>query len=73
MPCSKASTPTATLSSIQQSGTTSNVASQSTLFLGTPDLGPRLLLAGDPTGGNQDFAHFFDPTNGTAIYGDRDA
>jgi hypothetical protein len=51
-----------TLGSIQQSSNTSNVANLSTLFLGTPDLSPRLLLAGDPTAINQDMAHYFDPS-----------
>jgi hypothetical protein len=53
---------TATLSSIQQSSNTSNVANLSALFLGTPDLNPRLLFAGDPNGGTKDFAHLFDAT-----------
>ncbi|HKA01103.1 MAG TPA: carboxypeptidase regulatory-like domain-containing protein [Candidatus Solibacter sp.] len=48
-----------TLSSIQQSGTTSNVSNLNTLFLGTPDLNPRLLTSGDVTA-NSNFAHLFD-------------
>ena len=50
------------LGSIQQAGTTVNVPELQKLFLGTPDLGPRLALNGDPNGGNQDFAHYFDAT-----------
>ncbi len=51
---------TASLGSIQQSGNTSNVASLSTLFLGTPDLNPRLLVSGSPMT-NLDSSHYFDP------------
>ena len=35
---------TVTLGSIQQAGSTANVAETSKLFLGTPDLDPRLAL-----------------------------
>jgi len=51
---------TATLGSIQQAGSTANVANLSTLFLGTPDLSNRLQLAGDPNAINKDLAHQFD-------------
>jgi hypothetical protein len=30
------------------------------LFLGTPDLSPRMVLTGDPNAVNRDFAHYFD-------------
>src|SRR5262249_31582524 len=52
----------ATLGSIQQASNTSNVASLSTLFLGTPDLGPRMALTGDVNALSQDISHYFDPT-----------
>ena len=51
---------TVTLGSIQQSGSTANVAELQKLFLGTPDLDPRLALKGNILGTNQDFAHYFD-------------
>jgi hypothetical protein len=51
---------TATLSSVQNAGNTSNVASLGTLLLGTPDVDYRLALAGNPNAGNRDFAHYFD-------------
>lgn len=51
---------TVTLGSIQQASTTTNVANLNALFLGTPDLGPRLTLTGDPNAVNKDIAHFFD-------------
>jgi hypothetical protein len=58
---------TATLSSIQQAGTTANVAELQKLFLGTPDLEPRLALTGDVTG-SKEFAHYFD-TSKLAVNG----
>ena len=51
---------TVTLGSIQQAGSTANVAETSKLFLGTPDLDPRLALTGDPNAASRDFAHYFD-------------
>src|SRR6185436_1098134 len=53
---------TATLGSIQQAGTTANVADLQKLFLGTPDVDSRLALTGDPNALNRDFAHYFDAT-----------
>jgi hypothetical protein len=54
---------TATLGSIQHAGTlTSNMGDLAKVFLGTPDVDPRLLLAGDPNGISKDLAHQFDPT-----------
>jgi len=52
----------ATLGSIQQASNTSNVANLSTLFLGTPDLGPRMAVTGDVNSISQDISHYFDPT-----------
>jgi hypothetical protein len=51
---------TVSLGSIQQASNTSNVANLSTLYLGTPDLSPRLVLTGDPNAVNRDVAHYFD-------------
>ena len=52
---------TVTLGSIQQAGTDSQRGRNcSKLFLGTPDLDPRLALTGDPNALNRDFAHYFD-------------
>jgi hypothetical protein len=53
---------TVTLGSIQQAGTTANVAETSKLFLGTPDVDPRLALTADPNALNRDLAHYFDAT-----------
>ena len=46
--------------SIQQARTTSTV-DLNRVFLGTPDFGPRLVVLGDPNGGDRDDAHQFDP------------
>ena len=51
---------TVTLGSIQQASSTASVAETSKLFLGTPDLDPRLALTGDPNAASRDFAHYFD-------------
>jgi len=51
---------TVTLGSIQQAGSTASVAELQKLFLGTPDLDPRVQLTGDPNAGTSDFAHYFD-------------
>jgi len=48
------------LGSIQLSGSTANIANLNALFLGTPDLTPRLTLTGDPNAVNGDLAHYFD-------------
>ncbi len=53
---------TAGLGSIQNAGNTANTANLNVLFLGTPDLGPRLQFNGDPNALNRDFAHYFDPS-----------
>ncbi len=53
---------TVDLSSIQQAGTTANVPELQKLFLGTPDLNPRLGLKGDISASNPDQAHLFDPS-----------
>jgi hypothetical protein len=45
---------------VQQSGTTTNV-DLARVFLGTPDLTPRVGISGDPNGVNKDTAHQFDP------------
>jgi hypothetical protein len=47
--------------SIQQANTTTGI-SVSRIFLGTDDLGVRLLPQGDPNELNRDLAHQFDPT-----------
>jgi hypothetical protein len=47
--------------SIQQANTTTGI-SLSRVFLGTDDLGPRLLLQGDPNSLSRDLAHQFDVT-----------
>ena len=50
---------------IQQANTTTGI-SLSRIFLGTDDLGPRLLPAGDPNApANRDMAHQFDPAKFT--------
>ncbi len=46
---------------IQESARTNNV-SLNQVFMGTPDLGPRLQIDGNPNGGGRDAAHNFDPT-----------
>jgi hypothetical protein len=47
--------------SIQQANTTSGI-SLNQVFLGTPDLGPRLTVQGDPNSLTKDLAHQFDPS-----------
>jgi hypothetical protein len=49
------------LGSIQQANTTTNVPDLSKIFLGTPDVGNRLVVSGDPYGISTDDAHLFDP------------
>ena len=51
-----------TLGSIQQAGSVANVAELQKLFLGTPDLDPRLVLNGSVALNNKDISHYFDPT-----------
>jgi hypothetical protein len=46
---------------IQQANTTTNVDLNKVL-LGTPDLGPRVNVPGDPNALDRDFAHQFDPS-----------
>ena len=50
-----------TIGGIQQTGSTANVAELQKLFLGTPDLDPRLVLKGDVMSTTQDISHYFDP------------
>lgn len=47
--------------SIQQTNTTTNV-DLNRVFLGTPDLGPRLGVAGSPNDASGDLGHQFDPS-----------
>ena len=42
-----------------------HVAELTKLFLGTPDVGQRLAMNGDPSALSQDFDHYFDPTKFT--------
>ena len=50
----------ATLGSIQQASTTTNVADLGKIFLGSPDYGSRLTLTGDPNALSKDIHHQFD-------------